>query len=389
MLDTVLNLVTTLPSDALIVYAWTRMLPVRNTRLLWIAFVSYFSTMALLRFGDYQWLQLISIPLYYLALPVLMSEKGALARKLLVVALALVGVVVVEIVCTLCLTTLTGQSASQSFSVTFACILRIMHAELIQMVCLPLVYLVYPVAISKGPVMRRLLAVALVFVCCVMSEIVCTTVWVSTTGLPISEFYAITEHALAYVFVRMVSFLFLVFLTVVVRILLDRTMCREAERGLLYFSGFVLIQSILLVVTWLIIEYAPVSADTVFAGGAVFCAVSLVADAYLLLSIDRYAKQERDGQRTKFLQFQLNWCLDRYRSVVDEIEHASQLRHDLRNQVQVATMLVERGLNARAVEHVDAMIAEVTRGVEARDFGDISREKSEMLVECGAEGRMR
>ncbi len=82
-------------------------------------------------------------------------------------------------------------------------------------------------------------------------------------------------------------------------------------------------------------------------------------DTVLLLAVGRFRGKVRDDARAADLSGELDRYLVDYQATVDMAQRSARLRHDLRNQVQVANALAERGELELAEQHIDAMLKEL------------------------------
>ena len=82
-------------------------------------------------------------------------------------------------------------------------------------------------------------------------------------------------------------------------------------------------------------------------------------DTVLLLAVGRFRGKVRDDARAADLSCRLDRYLSDYEVTVDMAQRSARLRHDLRNQVQVANALAERGELELAERHIDAMLKEL------------------------------
>ncbi len=89
--------------------------------------------------------------------------------------------------------------------------------------------------------------------------------------------------------------------------------------------------------------------------GVMFC----VVDVLLFSATRSYETALEQDQRASVLAERLDACLAEYGSAVTQVERAAALRHDLRNHLQVAGTLVERGELVRAREYVVEIAKEV------------------------------
>ena len=82
-------------------------------------------------------------------------------------------------------------------------------------------------------------------------------------------------------------------------------------------------------------------------------------DTVLLLAVGRFRGKVRDDARAADLSGELDRYLVDYQVSADMAQRSARLRHDLRNQVQVANALAERGELELAEQHIDAMLKEL------------------------------
>lgn len=82
-------------------------------------------------------------------------------------------------------------------------------------------------------------------------------------------------------------------------------------------------------------------------------------DTVLLLAVGRFRGKVRDDARAADLSGELDRYLVDYQAAVDMAQRSARLRHDLRNQVQVANALAERGELELAEQHIDALLKEL------------------------------
>lgn len=83
-------------------------------------------------------------------------------------------------------------------------------------------------------------------------------------------------------------------------------------------------------------------------GGMTLCCA--LADFLLFRALRQYTSQQLAQQRTELLEQQLQQQTEYYDGVVAYIENTARLRHDLRNQLQTAYTLMDRGDYDRASE---------------------------------------
>ena len=239
------------------------------------------------------------------------------------------------------------------FYLALGFLLRIFDGGVLQIIAFVSYYLIFPVIASQGAMPYRLMMVASGMLGIMITEVVVTSIWMRITGLPISEYYSVLDHFGPYLFVRLMAFAIMATCFIVIRFAVAHVL-GEGE-GLRFFAGFVLSQALLLAAAWLIVEAAGVGSDELCASGCALCVVCIATDSVMLASLDRYGKKQSDKRRAIALKQQLDWCIGRYDGIVCEIERTARMRHDLRNQLRVAILLVERGNIERACDHIGRM----------------------------------
>lgn len=83
-------------------------------------------------------------------------------------------------------------------------------------------------------------------------------------------------------------------------------------------------------------------------GGCLVLGGCLMADGFLFASMERFGRAQSEEARAEMADSQLEESLAAYTEVVEEIERAGRVRHDLRNQLQVVGVLAEEGNTQRA-----------------------------------------
>lgn len=92
---------------------------------------------------------------------------------------------------------------------------------------------------------------------------------------------------------------------------------------------------------------------------AMLLSLCFSVDTVLLLAVGRFRGKVRDDARAADLSGELDRYLVDYQVSVDMAQRSARLRHDLRNQVQVANALAERGELELAEQHIDALLKEL------------------------------
>ncbi len=85
----------------------------------------------------------------------------------------------------------------------------------------------------------------------------------------------------------------------------------------------------------------------------------LGADLLMFYAVDQFVLERYDAARVEVLELRLDADLRRYRQLALVLENSAQLRHDLRNQVQVIHALADRGEFDRARTCVGELLSEI------------------------------
>lgn len=87
--------------------------------------------------------------------------------------------------------------------------------------------------------------------------------------------------------------------------------------------------------------------------------LGLAADLLLFYAVDQFVLERYDAARVEVLTMRLDSDLRRYRQLALVLENSAQLRHDLRNQVQVIHALADRGEFDRARTCAAELLGEI------------------------------
>lgn len=217
-------------------------------------------------------------------------------------------------------------------------------------------YFIIPFLFAQDKITRRLFILLMVYVLVMVVEFTCQGLWYIVTGLPIADYDVAREHLVQFALLHLIHLILTAALIGALLGLIRRHAREGSSRDMLVFSGFPAVQVMLLTIALMIKVYVAPENDSMYLGLFLVVIVFFVADVVLFNQIDRYQKKLREEERAAMLAGELDIYLERYREVVDGVEAVARLRHDLRNQVQVAAVLIEQGETARAQEHLEHMI---------------------------------
>ena len=210
-----------------------------------------------------------------------------------------------------------------------------------------------PAFLYEGPIGRRLLATASVVVCMMAVEVASDALWMVLTGTPIGDYDAARANMPEFLFMHLMCWVALIAVFSALKALFGKLNSSGSGEGMLAYAGFPTVQSIFLMLMATIGLYPLREQHSWFTWAAVMSALCLAINLLLFFSMQRYQAKRLEDQRREALERQLDEYLSESGRVVREIASVSQLRHDLRNQVQVISALVERGDVDHARELVD------------------------------------
>lgn len=221
-----------------------------------------------------------------------------------------------------------------------------------------------PLLLSQDKLSSRVFVIVLVNVVLAIAEIAGAALWLALSGTPLvdQDTFAFSSGVADYWTVRLVHLLLAIMLLSGLYAVLRRFSASEQE-GMRFFVVLPLTQVVLLSVSLAIMQYLPHQSDLFNYGNLVLAAVCVVVDCFLFVSMGRYGMRQRSEQRAALLQCELDDYLHEYRVVVEDMEAVARLRHDLRNQLQVATELAEDGKSEEALN----LLADMKSAVNALD----------------------
>lgn len=135
---------------------------------------------------------------------------------------------------------------------------------------------------------------------------------------------------------------------------------RYSGEGPKYFVMFPLIQLPFLIIA--AVGIFQVDSSWAMRVVALMLSMSLLAlgaDLLLFYSVEQFVLEQREAARVDVLRSRLDADLHRYRQLALVLENSAQLRHDIRNQVQVINALADRGEFDRARACVAELLGEI------------------------------
>lgn len=232
-----------------------------------------------------------------------------------------------------------------------------------------LFYLGIPMLFSRGSVVSRVMTCITVFVASIAALLIAVAMWVTTSGASLTSMEAISDHFVSYWFTRCAHLALLAVLLVLLHRFVASRRDIEASSASGLFVGFAATQLALLLTISAVGDHLAncgLESDglTLFllSGGSVLSVLCICIDAVLFAVIDRYDRRMAEERYLRALERQLEWRMRRYDDMAAEMESIARVRHDLRNQLQVVTILARKGERAAAREHLRSMV-ELTESV--------------------------
>ena len=239
----------------------------------------------------------------------------------------------------------------------------------------PLGYMVLTYAILLGMPfvlygarpLQKVLAIALITFAMVVCDFGASAVLFLMTGAGIGDASIMFTHPVETMLTRVLFIACMLAVGLVCRRLLVRDSTRMGGRALDRFALFPVSQILLLVVVMVLtfrLDAAYVASGAYMVVISCVALLCIVVDLALFVTMERYRASVLGRQRAEALERRLESCLSGYAGLAAQVEEASRLRHDLRNHLQVAGALVERGELERAGVYV-ADVERVVRGESA------------------------
>ena len=215
---------------------------------------------------------------------------------------------------------------------------------------------------------HRVLIVASSIVIAIVAYLAFLLIWMAVVDDPTSyqaKYEQLPKYAVASALHLIVLDVIFVWFRHVQGRLLTPQVKRYVGEGPKYFIWFPLLQIPFLVIALVGIDsvdaWNPLLAVFVFSLGVVL----LVADLALFHAIDRFVLERYEASRIELLERQLADELRFFDDLSLVLENSAQLRHDLRNHMQVIEVLASRGDFDSARGHVRSLLGEIERTNES------------------------
>lgn len=226
-----------------------------------------------------------------------------------------------------------------------------------------------PALFARDRPLHRAIVVASSIVAAIIAYLACLLLWMLVADDPFSYQEKYTRLA-SYAVVSGLHLILLDVLFVLLRRAQSRWLTPEVKRytgeGTKYFIWFPLLQVPFLLIALIGIGTAAVWSPLLVVGVMLMGVFFLVSDLALLRAIDDFVLERFEALRIEALEHQLNEELKLFDNLSVVLENSAQLRHDLRNHLQIIEMLASRGEFDTAREHVRNILGEI-ENVDARD----------------------
>lgn len=226
-----------------------------------------------------------------------------------------------------------------------------------------------PALFARDRPLHRAIVVASSIVAAVIAYLACLLLWMLVADDPFSYQEKYTRLA-SYAVASGLHLILLDVLFVLLRRAQSRWLTPEVKRytgeGTKYFIWFPLLQVPFLLIALIGIGTAAVWSPLLVVGVMLMGVFFLVSDLALFRAIDDFVFERFEALRIEALEHQLNEELKLFDDLSVVLGSSAQLRHDLRNHLQIIEMLASRGEFDTAREHVRNLLGEI-ESMDARD----------------------
>lgn len=226
-----------------------------------------------------------------------------------------------------------------------------------------------PALFARDRPLHRAIVVASSIVAAIIAYLACLLLWMLVADDPFSYQEKYTRLA-SYAVVSGLHLILLDALFVMLRRAQSQWLTPEVKRytgeGTKYFIWFPLLQVPFLLIALIGIGTAAVWSPLLVVSVLLMGVFFLVSDLALFRAIDDFVLERFEALRIEALEHQLNEELKLFDDLSVVLGSSAQLRHDLRNHLQIIEMLASRGEFDTAREHVRNLLGEI-ENMDARD----------------------
>lgn len=235
-----------------------------------------------------------------------------------------------------------------------------------------------PALFARDRPLHRAIVVASSIVAAIIAYLACLLLWMLVADDPFSYQEKYTRLA-SYAVVSGLHLILLDALFVMLRRAQSQWLTPEVKRytgeGTKYFIWFPLLQVPFLLIALIGIGTAAVWSPLLVVSVLLMGVFFLVSDLALFRAIDDFVLERFEALRIEALEHQLNEELKLFDDLSVVLGSSAQLRHDLRNHLQIIEMLASRGEFDTAREHVRNLLGEI-ESMDARDASVVLRSEA-------------
>lgn len=235
-----------------------------------------------------------------------------------------------------------------------------------------------PALFARDRPLHRAIVVASSIVAAIIAYLACLLLWMLVADDPFSYQEKYTRLA-SYAVVSGLHLILLDALFVMLRRAQSQWLTPEVKRytgeGTKYFIWFPLLQVPFLLIALIGIGTAAVWSPLLVVSVLLMGVFFLVSDLALFRAIDDFVLERFEALRIEVLEHQLNEELKLFDDLSVVLGSSAQLRHDLRNHLQIIEMLASRGEFDTAREHVRNLLGEI-ESMDARDASVVLRSEA-------------
>lgn len=220
-----------------------------------------------------------------------------------------------------------------------------------------LLFILLAVFLSDDTLPRRIVAPVLAIVVMQLAEMLGSALC-STLGGSMSDdgFYILMTDMWVYVICSLVvslTFGVLIFITVIIW---NRVLKKDGSMAMAWFVLFPVSQMFLL--WWGVNTVINLGGDSYYY--TVFAALGLIglfADVVMLVAVRKLMDSAAAKEKARFMEEQVARQQSYYERMLRDAEHTTKLRHDIRNQLQTAYILLDEGRETEARAQLDGINA--------------------------------
>lgn len=226
---------------------------------------------------------------------------------------------------------------------------------------------------ARDPLPRRLFVSVLIMLVVVIAEIPPTFLWSHVIGSDLAVKPAAGVNLDFFIASHLLHLVVLMGLLVVLEAVERWLRSTSTRNGIAQFIGFIVVQYLLIAFSVGIMEVTGDVSRPIVLGNLIVAAACVVADAFFFPLMERYNLKVREDERARVLALELSHYLARYREVEREVSAVARVRHDLRNQANVALMLIAQGAVDKAHAFVCELLGRVVEivGLEGEAAADV------------------